>query len=68
MADAGPKKKLSEPKSFQISLPRETYDYLERLGRLGKLGNKVHTITEYIVIREVDAMRQAGYHKQTIDD
>ncbi len=68
MTGPGPKSKLSEPESFQISLPRETYDYLVRLGRLGKLGNKVHTIVEHIVIREVDAMRQSGYHKQTIDD
>lgn len=68
MADVGPKRKLSDPESFQISLPRETYDYLVRLGQLGKLGNKVHTIAEYIVIREVDAMRRSGYHKQTIDD
>lgn len=64
----GPKPKLSDSQSLNLSIPQETYEFLHRLGELGKLGNTVPMVAEHILINETNRLQSAGFHKRTLDD
>jgi len=53
-----------EPITFKI--PRDHYDYLCHLVAMGRLGTTQHDAARHIVIRELDAMLKAGYHKELV--
>jgi hypothetical protein len=59
---AGAPKNLTKPKGFQVTVPKDTYDYLTLLASKGRLGSKESDVASHIIIREVDAMLRAGYH------
>jgi hypothetical protein len=59
---APPPSNRSTPKQLQISLPRDTYDYLSLLASLGKLGSREKDIAVHLIIREVTKMQEAGTH------
>jgi hypothetical protein len=47
---------------FQISVPKDTYDYLTHLAKIGRLGGREPDIAAHLVVREVNKMLEAGYH------
>lgn len=60
---AGPPKNLSDPQSFQISVPQDTYDYLVLLATKGKIGTKYSEIAAHLVVREVTKMQIEKFHE-----
>ena len=63
MNRGGPPKKLSDPKPFQISVPQDTWDYLELLARRGKIAWKAQDVAAHLVIREVTKMQLKKFHE-----
>lgn len=59
---AGPPKKLSDSKSFQVTVPKDTYDYLTNLAKKGRLGATESEIGSLLITRAVDEMLTSGYH------
>lgn len=66
MANRGPKPKLGDSESFQVTIPADHYRYLELLARFGRLGTRANTVAEYILIRELDQMFKSNYHEKQI--
>lgn len=49
--------------SIKIDLPRDHADYLRAIVAMGRIGETIEDVARHIVIRELDAMFRAGYHK-----
>ncbi|HAD86832.1 MAG TPA: hypothetical protein DCG48_05675 [Rhodospirillaceae bacterium] len=64
MAERGPKPQIGQSVSFQITIPKHHHDYLEHLVRMSRLGTKVNEAAVHILVRELDKMFQADYHKK----
>jgi hypothetical protein len=60
---AGPPGNSSDPKSFQISISQDTWDYLELLAKRGKIAWKPQDIAAHLVTREVTAMQHDRFHE-----
>jgi hypothetical protein len=56
----------SNPHQLTLTLPRETFDYLVLLATLGKLGRLESEVATHILVREVYAMFERGFHEQRI--
>jgi hypothetical protein len=56
---------LSEPSRFQVSVPKETFEYLTTLAKRGKLGGKEPDVAAFLIVRAVDEMLKSGYHDLT---
>jgi hypothetical protein len=56
----------SEARSLNLTLPSETFDYLVLLATLGKLGRTENEVATHLLVREVYAMYQRGFHEQRI--
>jgi len=52
----------SEARSLSLTLPEETFNYLVLLATLGKLGRTENEVATHILVREVYAMYEAGFH------
>jgi len=55
-----------EPKKFQVTLPREHFDYLTLLASIPRYGVIENDVAAYLLIRELDRMFKAGEHKETV--
>jgi hypothetical protein len=52
----------SEARSLSLTLPEETFNYLVMLATLGKLGRTENEVATHILVREVYAMYERGFH------
>jgi hypothetical protein len=52
----------SEARSLSLTLPEETFNYLVWLATLGKLGRTENEVATHILVREVYAMYERGFH------
>jgi hypothetical protein len=59
---AGKKKNLSDPGRFQVTVPKDTFDYLTALAKRGRLGSTEPEVAAHLVVRAVDEMLRGGYH------
>jgi hypothetical protein len=56
-------------KTFEVTLPRQHYDYLEFLAtKKRRLGITPKQAAEHILIRELDALFRADYHAKEIPE
>jgi hypothetical protein len=60
-----PPKKITDSKSFQVTVPKDTFDYLTNLARKGRLGGTESEIGSLLITRTVDEMLRTGYHDLT---
>jgi hypothetical protein len=56
----------SEARSLSLTLPTETFNYLVLLATMGKLGRTENEVATHILVREVYAMLERGFHEQKI--
>ena len=56
----------SDARSLSLNLPLETFNYLVLLATLGKLGRTENEVATHILVREVYAMYERGFHTQRI--
>jgi len=56
----------SDARARDLTLPREAFDYLVLLATLGKLGRTENEVATHILVREVYAMLERGFHEQRI--
>ena len=56
----------SEARSLNLTLPSETFNYLVLLATLGKLGRTENEVATHILVREVYAMVERGFHERRI--
>ena len=56
----------SEPRALSLTLPVETFNYLVLLATLGKLGRTENEVATHILVREVYAMIERGFHERRI--
>jgi len=59
---AGKKKNLSDPGRFQVTVPKDTFDYLTALAKRGRLGSTEPEVASFLIVRAVDEMFTGGYH------
>jgi hypothetical protein len=52
----------SETRALSLTLPIETFNYLALLATLGKLGRTENEVATHILVREVYAMIERGFH------
>ena len=52
----------SDARSLNLTLPAETFNYLVLLATLGKLGRTENEVATHILVREVYAMFERGFH------
>jgi hypothetical protein len=52
----------SEARSLSLTLPEETFNYLVLLATLGKLGRTENEVATHILVREVYALYERGFH------
>jgi len=53
-------------RSLSLTLPEETFNYLVLLAGLGKLGRTENEVATHILVREVYAMHERGFHELRI--
>jgi hypothetical protein len=58
----GKKKNLSDPGRFQVTVPKDTFDYLTALAKKGRLGSTEPEVGSFLIVRAVDDMLKGGYH------
>ena len=71
-----PKRKVGRPvkppdadKTFDVTIPKHHYDYLEFLAlKKRRLGITAKEAAEFILIRELDALFRADYHAKEIPE
>lgn len=76
MSDQPPKRGPGRPpkapdadKTFDVTIPRHHYDYLEFLAvKKHRLGITAKQAAELILIRELDALFRADYHAKEIPE
>jgi hypothetical protein len=56
----------SEARALSLTLPIETFNYLVLLATMGKLGRTENEVAAHILVREVHAMQQQGFHRKRI--
>jgi hypothetical protein len=56
---------IGEPKSFQVTLPLDHYEYMTLIASMNRLGLTENDVAASILIRELDAMFKGGYHEKT---
>jgi hypothetical protein len=56
----------SEARALSLTLPLETFNYLALLATLGKLGRTENEVATHILVREVYAMIERGFHETRI--
>jgi hypothetical protein len=56
----------SEARSLNLTVPEETFNYLVLLATLGKLGRTENEVATHILVREVYAMYERGFHERQI--
>ena len=56
----------SEARPLNLTLPEETFNYLVLLATLGKLGRTENEVATHILVREVYAMYERGFHERRI--
>jgi hypothetical protein len=56
----------SDARSLSLTLPTETFNYLVLLATLGKLGRTENEVATHILVREVYAMLERGFHEEKI--
>jgi hypothetical protein len=76
MSDQSPKRGPGRPRkppgadeTFEVTIPRHHYDYLEFLAvKKRRLGITAKQAAETILIRELDALFRADYHAKEIPE
>ncbi len=64
-----PRKPPDADQTFEVTLPRHHYDYLEFLAvKKRRLGITAKQAAEFILIRELDALFRADYHAKEIPE
>ncbi len=63
---ASPPAEQRPSKAFQVTLPMHHYRYLTHLARHRRLGISESDVAAFILIRELDAMFDRGYHEKKI--
>jgi hypothetical protein len=56
----------SEARALSLTLPIETFNYLVLLASRGKLGRTENEVATHILVREVYAMYERGFHDMRI--
>ena len=56
----------SEARSLSLTLPTEAFNYLVFLATLGKLGRTENEVATHILVREVYALVDRGFHELKI--
>jgi len=56
----------SDARPLSLTLPEETFNYLVLLASLGKLGRTENEVATHILVREVYAMQEGGFHERRI--
>jgi len=51
---------------LSLTLPTETFNYLVLLATLGKLGRTENEVATHILVREVYAMIERGFHEMRV--
>ena len=64
MAGSGPKLSKSEP--FQITLPKQAFEYLTYLAWQGKGGSTVPEVARQILVEVLDQRLSQGWHKAEV--
>jgi hypothetical protein len=66
MAKTGKPENKGENKVVKVTLPTHHYDYLTLLARRSRLGVTEPQVAAHILIRELDAMFDRGYHEKKL--
>ena len=62
-----PRKAPDADVTFEVTIPRHHYDYLEYLGeKKRRLGINAAKVAEHLLIRELDEMFRSDYHLKEI--
>jgi len=56
----------SDARSLSLTLATETFNYLVLLATLGKLAPTENEVATHILVREVYAMLERGFHEEKI--
>src|SRR3974377_686556 len=56
----------SDARALSLTLPTETFNYLVLLATLGKLGRTENEVATHILVREVYAMIERGFHEMRV--
>jgi hypothetical protein len=59
-------KNLSKPGQCQITLPKQTFDYLTYLASVGKGGSSVPEVAAYILVEVLNQRLADGWHKPEV--
>jgi hypothetical protein len=61
-----PNKEPQSDAPLDLRLPKHHWDYLQFLAKKRRLGISAKQVAEHILIRELDAMFQSGYHTKEV--
>jgi hypothetical protein len=59
-------KNLSEPGKFQVTVPKQTYDYLIYLASIGKGGSSVPEVASFLLAEVLNQRLADGWHKPEV--
>ena len=60
---AGANQKLSEPgEPFQVTVPKQVYDYLTYLASIGKCGSSIKDVAIFLLTETVNERLDKGWH------
>lgn len=59
-------KNLSKPTSFQVTVPKQTNDYLTYLASIGKGGSSVPEVAASFLVELVSQRLAEGWHKPEV--
>jgi hypothetical protein len=59
-------KSLSTIHKFRVSVPQQTFDYIELLAKKGKLAATVPDVAAAILIEDTERRLAAGYHLKDV--
>ena len=61
-----PPQKVGVPKAFQVTVPTPLWEYLTFLAANSMLGTSEQEVAVHILVRELNAMFDGGYHDKRI--
>lgn len=64
----GRKRNRTETVELKLSIHKKMHDYLEHLARATFLGQTPSAVANFLLTRELTAMRQSGYEDPEIHD
>jgi hypothetical protein len=56
----------SDGRALSLTLPMEAFNYLVQLATLGKLGRTENEVATHILVNQVYAMIERGFHERRV--